>query len=181
MNGQPQNTPRQVNESIPFPPVSDEVWKMLLDRSLLPSNMAHMLSGEVWVTEEVDGEMRAAWKPMGSPTMNKAGIRFFMSMMSSAMSPDKIATSLTEREVNQMACEMVKTIIYIIAERGDEFAIAANSRRYVVDLLDHFYFANLTASRRGTILNALKSAYTREERVTEMPRQKKFSMPTFLG
>jgi len=171
-----------VYEEMPTPVVSDEIWKLILDRSKIPGDLAHKLAGEVYIVKEnKKGELIGRWVEAGKPLMNKEGIRFFMSILTSAMTPDKLATFLTELEVNRMAKDMTKTIIYIIAERGDEFEIDASNRSYIVETFDHFYFANLTSSRKGTILNALKPMYERKEVYTPMPKQGRLKLPSFLG
>lgn len=173
-------------ESLPAPQLDGEIWKLILDRSQIPENIIHTLKGEVWVTEKGIDERgeevaRGGWKVVGEPLMNDHGIRFFSTYLYSAMSPDKLATFLTEEEVNRMARDMTKAIILIIVERGDEFGIAPANRSFIVELLDHYYFSNLTASRKGTILNALKPMYHREEHTTVAPAQQGLRLPNLLG
>jgi hypothetical protein len=170
-----------VNERIPIPPISSEIWKLLLDRSQVPEVMVHTLKGEVWVTETVKGSdgrdtIVGHWEQRGEQLMNDDGVRYFSSFFYAAMSPDKLATFLTEEEVYDRAREMTKTIILIILEKGDQFGIKASNRKYVVRLLDDFYFMNLTASRRGTILNAIRQVYERHE--TYAPEKPKTNYST---
>jgi len=176
-----QERPQIVQEEMPVPPISEEIWRTILDRSMIPDVLIHNLKGEVWVkkinpkTNEVEGW----WERKGEPLMNEKGIRFFSSFLYSAMSIDKITTFLTEEEVARLTHDMVETIIFIIGERGDEFGIDAANRRYIVDLLESFYFSNLTASRKGTILAALKPSYERKE--IYMPEKKKRGIPLVGG
>lgn len=168
----PPPTEGTVYDEIPAPPVSDEIWKLILDRSSIPEVLVHTLKGEVWVTtiDPKTSRLTGRWERRGRAVMNEIGIRFFSPHIYSSMSPDKLATFFTDEEVKDRAREMAKTIILIIAERGDEFGVAASDRRYVVRLFDDFYFANLTASRKGTILNALRQIYERRE--TYVPEKK---------
>lgn len=152
-----------IYEDMPTGTPSDEIFKLLLDRSKMPEIMSHTLKGEVWAIEEKKGNLIGSWVKRGEPLMNEKGIRFFSSFFFSAMSPDKIATFLTEAEVNRMAKDMSREIIYIIVEKGDIFGIDPSNRSYIVELMDHFYFANLTASRQGTILKFLKPTVERKE------------------
>lgn len=172
-----------VHESLPTPPMDSEIWKLLLDRSQIPETMVHTLKGEVW-TYDVDQDTGRAkngrWVVRGDPLMNDRGVRFFSSFLYSAMSPDKLATNVTDEEVKRMARDMSVAIITLIAERGEEFGISSANRTYIVELLDHYYFTNLTASRRGTILGAIRAGYERKE--VYSPAQKpQFKLPNILG
>jgi len=179
---QPRDYPTReyVHDEVPSAPVSDEIWKLILDRSKIPEVMSHTLKGEVWAIQEVGGKLVGGWIKRGESLMNEKGVRFFSSFFFSAMTPDKLATFFTEEEVARMARDMTKAIIYIIAERGDEFGIEAANRTYIVELLDHFYFSNLTASRKGTILAALKPAYERKEIYSPQRERGKLRLPSFL-
>ena len=171
----PHSQAGTVSEQVPIPAVSDEIWKLILDRSQIPETMIHMLKGEVWVTsQDKDGNVSARWEPRGLPLMNETGIRFFSSFLYSSMSPDKLATRLTELEVNQRAHDMTKALILIVAERGNKFGIDPSNRTYIVRILDDFYFSNLTASRKGTILDALKPAYERIEHYSPAKQSSSF-------
>lgn len=172
--------PQVIQDEMPTPIVGDEIWKLILDRSSIPEVIIHNFKGEVWMRKWNDkkAEWEGWWEEKGEKLMNERGIRFFSSFLYSAMSPDKLVTFLTEDEVNRMALEMTKRVIYIIGERGEEFEIAASNRGYIIALLDHYYFTNLTASRKGTILNALKPSYERKEIYTQQPR-KRIKIPGF--
>jgi len=177
----PEDATDTIHEEIPTPVISDEIWKLILDRSKIPEVMLHMLKGEVWVVEETkDGELVGKWIQKGEPLMNEKGIRFFTPLLYSLVTPDKLATFITEQEVNRLTLEMMEAIIDVIEERCDEFEIPASNRSFVCRILEHFYFLSLTASRKGTILNALKPAYERKELYSPMQKKRGF-MPTFLG
>jgi hypothetical protein len=170
-----------VREQIPTPVISDEIWKLILDRSKTPEMLIHLLKGEVWITRQRDKEITGAWERKGEPLMNDKGIRFFTTFLYSSSMPDKLVTFITEEEVNRLVREMIHAIIYIIQERGDEFDIAASNRSYITRLLEQNYFLSLTASRKGTILAALKPMYTRQEIYNPSQKERRFGMPSFLG
>jgi len=170
-----------IQEAFPTPPLDPEIWKLILDRSQIPEILIHTLKGEVWVTVQDDAGkvVSGRWEKRGEELMNDKGIRFFSSFLYSAMSPDKLATFITDEEAKMRAKIMYKNIIILIAERGMEFGITDANRTYICDLLDDFYFMNLTASRKGTILNTLKPMYERKEIIA--PRQTGLQLPNLLG
>src|SRR3990167_7968349 len=160
--GEQEEIPRHaevVREQIPTPVISDEIWKLILDRSKTPEMLIHLLKGEVWVTRQKGNEVTGNWERKGEQMMNDKGIKFFTPFIYSTVMPDKLVTFITEEEVNRLVREMVWAVIAIIHERGDEFQIAASNRSYIVRLLEQNYFLSLTASRKGTILQALKPMY----------------------
>jgi len=171
-----------VREEVPVPAVSEEIWKLMLDRSKTAEMMIHTLRGEFWVVKIENGKPIGTWEQKGDPLMNERGIRFFSSFIFSAMSPDKLVTFLTEEEVNRLTLEMVETLIAIIAERGDEFQIPAANRSFVLRLLEQYYFINLTSSRKGTMLQTIKPTYERKEVYTPERKTSKWpSLSSFLG
>jgi len=171
-----------VTEEVPTPIISDEIWKLILDRSKTPEALVHMLKGEVWVVKRNNaGRLVGTWQPRGEPQMNDKGVRFFTPFLYSTSSPDKLTTYLTEEEVNRLVREMMETVVQVIWERGDEFGIAASNRSHVCRLLEQNYFIGLTSSRKGTILQALKPAYERKEIYTPAPSRSKLKLPGFLG
>lgn len=177
----PRNTTDLVREEIPTPVMSDEIWKLILDRSRIPETIIHMLKGEVWIVKDNNGQLVGSWEKRGEALMNDRGIRFFTPLLYSAITPDKLTTFITEEETNRMVKDMMESIIEVIWERGDEFEIPASNRSYVCRMIEHYYFLSLTSSRKGTILNALKPAYERKEVYSPNPRPGKFKMPSFLG
>jgi len=174
--------PGLVHDELPIPAVSDEIWKLILDRTRVPESLIHMLKGEVWaVSYDKENNPVGKWEKRGESLMNEAGIRFFTPLIYSTVTPDKLATFLTEDEVNRMTREMMETIVQIIHEKGDEFEIPASNRSYVTRLLEQNYFLSLTASRKGTILEALKPMYERREIYTPQQKRRGLGLPTFLG
>jgi hypothetical protein len=169
-----------VRETMPIPQISDEIWKLILDRNKTPEMLIHLIKGEVWVTRQKGKEITGAWEKRGEQLMNDKGIRFFTPFLYSTSMPDKLVTFITEEEVNRLVREMIYAIIAIIHERGDEFEIAASNRSYIVRLLEQNYFLSLTASRKGTILQALKPMYTRSEIYQQAPKEHA-RLPSFLG
>lgn len=186
MDDYPPEAPRDdqtvvLREQIPTPMVSDEIWKLLLDRSRIPDTLVHMMKGDVWIVYERDGEIKGRWEQKGLPLMNERGIRFFTPLFYSSVTPDKLATFLTEDEVNRMVMNMMENVVDIISERGEEFEIPASNRSYVVKLIEDAYFIGLTASRKGTILQALKPMYERKEVVSpQREKQGTSIVPSFL-
>jgi hypothetical protein len=164
-----------IREEMPLPPVSDTVWEMILDRNKMLETMLHILKGEVWVTQWDAGkeEMVGNWQQKGEALMNDKGIRFFSTFLYSAITPDKLMTRITEEEANDRCRAMAEEIILVITERGKEFDIKAANRGFLVRLMDDYYFMALSGSRRGTLLEALKPTYHREERYTPEPQKKK--------
>lgn len=147
-------------EEMPLPPISDEIWKMIIDRSSIPAILNRILRGFVWVSKP-DG--KGEWQQLGEEMVNKKGIKFILTVLISSMSVDKIATMLNDSEVREMAGRMRDNVIDVLTVRGEEFAINPSNMTFIVDLVDMFFFANLTAARGGVILKALKPSYERKE------------------
>ena len=164
-----------VSEQLPLPPMSDELWKLILDRQHVPETLVHMLKGEVWEVREIieDGSpvRKGSWVARGRSLMNDAGIRFFTPFIYSTVTMDKLTTKLTEEEVNRLVREMMSSVVTVIWERGDEFEIEAADRSYIVRMLEQNYFIGLTASRRGIMLDTINRGYHRDERVTVTPKK----------
>ena len=64
-----------VSEDMPLRPMTDDIWKIILDRQHVPETLIHMLKGEVWVvTEELDEDknpvQKGGWVARGRPLMN---------------------------------------------------------------------------------------------------------------
>jgi len=170
-----------VREQVPAPVVSDEIWTLILDRSKTPEMLIHLIRGEVWVTRQEGKKITGTWEQKGESLMNEKGIRFFTSFVYTLGTPDKLVTFITEEETSRLVREMTHAIIAIIHERGDEFEIAASNRSYVTRLLEQNYFLSLSASRKGTILQALKPMYTRQELYQAQPKERGIKLPSFLG
>ena len=174
-----------ISEQMPLPPMSDDLWKLILDRQSVPETLVHMLKGEVWEVREelIDGvaTRKGRWVAKGVPLMNDTGIRFFTVLIYSTVTLDKLTTKLTEDEVKRLVREMIEEVIAVLWERGDEFGIEAAHRGFIERLLEQNYFIGLTASRKGIILETLNRGYSREERVTSDGKKDKFQMPTMLG
>ena len=181
MDYNPEIRDNFVREEVPVPAVSDEIWKLILDRTKMPEMLVHMLKGEVWVTREVKGEIVGNWEQRGDPLMNEHGIRFFTPMIYSIVTPDKLTTNISEDEVMRLMKMIMEPVIEVIHERGDEFGIPASNRKYVTRQIEWNLFMGLTASRRGTILAALKPMYERKEIYTPQQKGGGFKMPSFLG
>jgi len=177
-----QDVSDYVYEDLPMGTATEEVWKLLLDRSQTAERMISLLKGEVVVPYK-DAEGNPAWRmeKRGDPLMNEKGVRFFTPHIYSSCTPDKIATFISEEEANRLVREMSETLVDIIEERGDEFEIPASNRSYVLRLLEQNYFLALTASRQGTILKAITKGVERREYYAPMPKQKRFNWPTLLG
>jgi len=164
-------------EEIPVPPISDDTWKLILDRSNVPMRIQHEFLGEMWVYDVdsygklIPGSGR--WEEKGAPLMNEHGARFFTSVLISAMTPDKITTWLTDAEVSSMCASIRKTVIFLIGEREDEFEINPSDRRLILDIIDHYYFSNLTASRKGMMMRAMKPTIERRETLS-VPKKEGF-------
>jgi len=170
-----------VEEQLPSP-VTEEIWKLILDRSKTYDIIVHLLKGEVMVPEQdKQGNTVWGWKRTRKSYMNNEGIGVFSSILYSAMTPDKVTTFLTDDEVNKLAFEMSITVVEIIEEQGGAFGIDAADRTLIVKLVDDFYFLNLTGSRKGTILDALTMGYERKEFYTPQDQKKGFSFKSFLG
>lgn len=177
-----QDVSDYVYEDLPMGTATEEVWKLLLDRSHTAERMISLLKGEVVVPmKNKDGTYSWRYEKKGEPLMNEQGVRFFTPHIYSSCTPDKIATLISEEEANRLVREMSETLVDIIEERGDEFEIPASNRSYVLRLLEQNYFLALTASRKGTILNAITKGVERREYYAPMPKQKRFNWPTLLG
>lgn len=179
----PQTRPTEnfVTQEIPTPVQSDEIWKLILDRNRIPDAMIHMLKGEAWEDGLKDGEPYGKWVQVGEPTMNERGIKFFTPILYSLVTPDKLTTFISEEEFNRLMKEFMTTIVYVIMERGDEFGIPASNRNVIVDMLEKYSVFSFSASRKGTILAALKPAYQRTETYAPMRPQQSGFMHSFLG
>jgi len=165
--------------------LTDDVLKMIIDRSSTYDSIIHQFRGDVLVPKEVshDGKKRMmfVWEPGKDALMNKAGVDAFCSLLYNAMSPDKIVTNLSDEEVKDMAWEMVNVVIDLIEEKGEEFGIEPANRNIIVKLIDDFYFVNLTASRRGTIIDVLKQGYERKEVATQTKPQGGLGLSSIIG
>lgn len=176
-----------VSEQLPLPPMSDELWKLILDRQHVPETLVHMLKGEVWEVREAGVDengnpiRKGRWVVRGRPLMNEEGIRFFTPFIYSTVTLDKLTTKLTEEEVNRLVREMLSSVVTVIWERGDEFEIAASDRSYVIRMLEQNYFIGLTASRRGIMLDTINRGYNREERVTVQDKKKEGPIGAVFG
>ncbi len=170
-----------IEEQMPSP-VSEEIWKLILDRSKTYDIIIHLLKGETLVMQKNDdGDYIYNWVKTGEPLMNDMGAKYFSTVIYSCMTPDKITTFFSGDEVNGMVLDMMEALVDIIEEWGEEFSIAAANRNIIITLIEHFYFSNLTGSRKGTILDALTMGYERKE-IYSTPQQKKgFSFKGFLG
>ena len=175
-----ENPSDYVNEEVPTPPISDEVWKQILDRRQIPESFIHTLKGERGTFTEKDGYIYPSWESDGMPVMNDIGINVFKPFIYSVVTVDKLITRITEEEVNRLMRDMMKAIVKIIAERGDEFNIPPSGRNLVVQMFEQYCFMNLTASRRGTLIDVLKPTFERKEVYTPQQRPR-FKFPSFLG
>lgn len=182
-SGKPRQTDSSRDE-IPTSPVSDDIWKLILDRQHVALDMINMLKGVSYIVkrDEKTGRVYGEYVRTGVPVMNEKGINFFSPMFYASMSPDKLTTNISDSEVSIMMREMMYSVIDVIAEMGDDFGIAASNRSFVLLQIEHFYFMALTASRRGTILNALKPTFRREETYTPQKKEHRGWNPlTFLS
>jgi len=163
--------------------VSDEVWKLLLNRSPIARKIAHSLAGEMLIREEDEkGNVVERYVGTGEPYINKRGVLFFATLIESCTSADKIATFITDEEVRIRCLSFRDNVIFIIAERHEDFGIDPAHWSLVLEIIEDFYFFNLTASRQGTILKALKHGVERKEIYTPMPKQKQgLKLPFFGG
>ena len=178
----PSDRPNFVKEEVPTPMVSDEIWKLILDRSEIPETLIHTLKGEVLVTEtDKDGIMKGRWEARGDPLMNEKGIRFFTPLLFSIVTPDKITTVITEEELNRMMREMMTALIDVIVENGDDFGIPASNRNYVMRILEWNMFMSLSGSRKGTMLQALRQIYERREITSPAQKKGGLKLPSMLG
>lgn len=171
-----------ISEDLPFRPMTDDIWKLILDRQHIPETLIHMLRGEVWVvTEESDSDgnpiQKGKWDKRGRPLMNEIGIRFFTPFIYSTVTPDKLTTKLSDDEVNRLVREMLLSIVEVMMERGDEFEVSASDRSYVVRLIEQNYYISLTGSRMATILDTLKPTMRREERILPVKDKKDMNYP----
>jgi hypothetical protein len=170
-----------VTQEIPTPVTSDEIWKLILDRNRIPDAIIHMMKGEAWEDGLKDGVPYGKWVIVGEPLMNDKGIKFFTPILYSLVTPDKLTTFISEEEFNRLMHEFMDAIIYVIMERGDEFGIPASNRDVIIDMFEKYAVFSFSASRKGTILAALKPAYERKELYTPYKPQGGFRFPSFLG
>jgi hypothetical protein len=170
-----------ITQEVPTPVPSDEIWKQILDRSKIPDAVIHMFKGEVWEDGLKDGIPYGKWIQLGDPLMNDIGIKFFTPILYSLVTTDKLTTFISEEEFNRLMREFMEMVIYVIIERGNEFGIPASNRDVVARLLEQYAVFAYSASRKGTILNALKPSYTRSETYTPNKPQGGFKWPNFLG
>lgn len=171
-NNRMENKGDYVVEQLPTPTFSDEVLKIIIDRSLIPETLIHTLKGEFWVVRDTPSGKAGKWEARGKCLMNEAGILFFSSFIYSAMTPDKITTNITEQEVRALCREMGLTVVRILQEKYLEFNIDVSDLTMIVTLFDHYYFMNLTASRNGTLLKSLLRQYERREVYTPQKENK---------
>lgn len=169
-----------VNESIPFPALSDETVRLILDRTNAAEQMIRLMKGEVWVVrKDEDGNPVGAWESRGDKMMNDEGIKTFTLLIYSTVTPDKLVTNISEDEVNRLVREMMSAVVDLVWERGDEFEIPAANRSYLIRLLEQNLFLSLSASRKGTLIKALRNQISRDEKVTYTPerQQPRFKLP----
>lgn len=170
-----------VTQEIPTPTPSDEIWKLILDRNRIPDAIIHMMKGEAWEDGLKDGVPYGKWVIVGDPLMNDKGIKFFTPILFSVVTPDKLTTFISEEEFKRIMKEFMDMVIYVIMERGDEFGVPASNRDVVTRMLEEYAIFSFSASRKGTILAALKPAYERKELYTPYKPQGGFRFPSFLG
>ena len=161
-----------IESEVPYQP-SPDLWKMIIERQDIGSRLRHILSGDV----EVNGK----WESLGSPYANAKGIRWFMTVVSSYLSVDKLLTDLSEEEVNDMAMRIGFDVIDKIAMCWEEFDIKKSDMFTIVDIINDFVFTALSASREGTLLEAMKPTYRRLETYKPEEGKRKFSWIPFFG
>ena len=154
-----------------LPAAPDEILRMILDRRKIPEAIVHMLQGEVWIEYLKDGKVRGRWERRGEVLMNETGIRAFTPLIFSTVTPDKLATDISDDEVRRLTYEMMAAVVDMIEERGEEFGILPANRGYIVRLLEHNLFMGLTSSRNATILKTIERAYSARVSSPAMPQQ----------
>jgi len=163
-----------ISEEVPLPMLSDEVWKIILDKSNQADRFIHLLRGEVFQTwEEKDGTRRAAWIKKGNALVNERGIEDLAPIIYSMTTPDKTVTNITPEEVSRLVREMLESLVYMVHEYGDEWEIEAGKRSFVIRMLEQQYFLALTGSRRGFTMGIIKPTLHREEKYTPVQPEKR--------
>ena len=170
-----------VTQEIPTPAQSDEIWKLILDRNKIPDSIIHMLKGEAWEDGLKEGVPYGKWVQVGDPLMNDKGIKFFTPVLYSVVTQDKLTTFISDEEFNRIMHEFMDMVVYVIMERGDEFGIPASNRDVITRILEEYAVFSFSASRKGTILAALKPAYTRTELYSPNRGQGGMRWPSLLG
>lgn len=183
-----QQQPGYVSQNMPAPQANPELWLHILDRESLGDTLIHHLKGEIFQRHNIFNpdtkqliDQSGEWVPAGDPLMNDVGIRAFTPIISSIATHDKITTFITPEELNRLVKEVVDNTIYIIIEMGDAYGILPSNRSMVLQEFEHFAFFAYSASRQGTILEAIKPTYTRNESYTPIKQQGGFKWPAMLG
>jgi hypothetical protein len=172
-------------DELPISHVGDDIWKIILERQRLASDLINLYSGIVGIPDiDKNGKAYIRYERVGKPRMNEKGIQFFKPIIYSAMTPDKLVTNITDEEVKAMMKEFMYAFIDTIVEKREEFEIDPSDMSMLSVNTDHFYFLALSGSRRGTLLAVLKPTFKREETYTPQKSEKTgllSHMPTFLG
>lgn len=136
---------------------SPDLLLFLLNRTEIANLLSHQLKGEFY------NEKNEKWEQKGMPLMNDEGIKWFCTLISSYLSVDKIATRFEEEEVKRMAMSIRLDIVNKLTLCWKGFKINMSDLDTIVDIIDHYVYASLSASRNATILNFMKPTFKRVE------------------
>ena len=162
--------------------ISPEVWASILDRQTAIENLMRAMAGDkLSYVVDKEGTMQPKWENVGKPLLNKEGRDTLSTFILTAGSVNTIMTNLTEDEVRIRADKFRAEVILLLTEKWREWGMDDSSRSLTTLLLDEFYYTNLTASRRGTLLEVLKPTYKRVESQQMQKRPGRLRWPGFLG
>lgn len=156
---------------------SSDLWLYIMSRSQIAENLEHLLKGEIM---EIDGD-RKIYVQRGKSLMNDEGIRWVSTLVSQYVSIDKISTNLDIEEVKMIAAEVRLDMIQKLYTCWTNFDIQKSDLTTILDIVDHFVFLSLTASRDATLLEFIKPTYQRRETFEPQKQNKWYSFLPFFG
>jgi len=113
----PSVSKEHIKEQIPYGMMSDEMWRMLLDRDKAPSRIAHELAGERYSIED------KKWNLISDPMLNEEGINWVVGVISQYFDVSAVATDLDENTVKRFTREMMTSILGKFEQCYKEFGI----------------------------------------------------------
>lgn len=153
-----------VREDVPTA-ISSNVLTYILSRQDLPERLMHLLRGNVYDFQ------KKKYVKRGDPLMNEKGIRWVGTFIDQYLGVDKIVTDISEEELKRICRDVRFDVVAKFYISWEMFDVKKSDLTPIVDIIDHFVFMNLSASRNATLLEFMKPTYKRLE--TYRPEQKK--------
>ena len=152
-----QRTETYVAEDIPTGYLHPDFMIWQLETSDILDELTHLLRGEFREGDK--------WVRRGERLMNEEGIRMIVTIVGSHLTKDKVLTDLDEEDIKRIAKEVRDDVVDLLTLKWKEYEIDKAHLSIIVDIVDHFVYANLRRSKEGRTIDYLKPMIKRIETV----------------